>query len=283
MNSLKKKDIICNKIRDILLNENICVDVYLTGSYSTGELRTHNVNGCSDIDIVIVYYDKNDLRRAKHILVNYLKDNPDFSFCYCFYENFINSSLCNYYLSIDFEAPILKKLPFKYEDLKNETLDEKRWIYQLQATLYYFSKFMLTQNTIYLTKAYLNLIRMLIYRNCLVRNNAYINVLELDEYLEKLRLDNKLFNVNISSYLENKILTTKVIDENLIFIYRELYKLIYLSDTYDEINFLSSIKNFFLIVKEKGLFYLKDIDYNNIIDFVMIENTGNDNRDCVTF
>ena len=216
----KNIETIYKEIRSILSSEESFVDIYLTGSYSTGELREDYLDTPSDIDIIIVYQDKQELKKIKPKLDMYVNDNPNFSFCFCFYKNFINSALSNYCLSIDFENPIFKKLPLKYLDLREKTLDNKRWVYLLQTALYYFAKFMLSENLIYLSKAYFNLIRMLIYKKRLVLKNEYINVFEIEKRINELKIDRELYNDNISFYYKNNSLSGNALDNTIFFIYQ---------------------------------------------------------------
>ncbi|MBQ9314657.1 MAG: nucleotidyltransferase domain-containing protein [Clostridia bacterium] len=278
----KNIETIYKEIRSILSSEESLVDVYLTGSYSTGELREDYLDTPSDIDIIIVYQDKQELNKIKPKLDMYVNDNPNFSFCFCFYKNFINSALSNYCLSIDFENPILKKLPLKYLDLREKTLDNKRWVYLLQTALYYFAKFMLTENLIYLSKVYFNLIRMLIYKKRLVLKNEYINVFEIEKRINELKIDRELYNDNISFYYKKKSLSGNALDNTIFFIYQQLIELIRSSDIYTEISFLTSTNYYFLLAKEKGIFRINNVEYKKLINYIMFENTGNGNESCIS-
>ena len=195
------------EIFDALIKCNLSIDAFLSGSTSRGEERKKENIIISDIDIIIVFDKINQLNKLKSSFAQFKKiGNRKISFVFVNYKYFINNLLSDYALSINFSFPIVKNLPYIYPNISKQNLDKQRWVYQLQSCLYYYSKYKIKKSLVDLCKAYLNSVKVEIYRNELQSTNNYILDEKVKLYSNNKRIKNNLIYYNLCyNYLYNSL------------------------------------------------------------------------------
>lgn len=255
------------KILNISVENDLLIDAFLSGSVSRKEERKNNNSLTSDIDIIIVFDDKHKLNIIKQSffeLNNF--NNRKISFVFVYHKYFVKNLLADYALSINFSLPLVKRLPYIYPKVSEQSLDENRWVYQLQSCLYYFSKYKLTNSSINLCKSYLNSIKVEIYRYGLQQTNNYIMDKDIKMFSNNKKIENKMIYYSLCyNYLYNSL---EIIPEKLIHSYLiDWYNNLFNQKNIDNICILNSnnyfMKNFMKNNKEVSIEHINKVIFEN--------------------
>lgn len=181
-------DNISKKIYYLVISESLPVDVFFTGSVSRNEERIKDGKIISDIDILVILKYKRHLRVIRNKF-ELLKQNEGIfqsvAITFCLYKNLKTRRLADYVLSIDFNKPIVKALNKNYQFYYDKII--YRSIYQMQSSLYYFCKQIVTKEDIFSMKCFVNTLKSLLYIYGFTQNLSYIKDLSLLNYIDKLQ------------------------------------------------------------------------------------------------
>ena len=274
-NNVYKK--IEKEIQNNLVGNDLIFDAYFTGSSARKDESMLEGDIISDIDILVIYNERADIHKLDNFFnsISYKKiTGREINICFCKINSFRKSALTDYALSINFDLPIVKKLNTVYLSQKDKPLSSERWVYQLQSVVYYYSKYILTKNLRYMVKAYLNILRMKIYKEQLINENRYIRNSELIVLNSKLG-ENTSKLINAIRFLQQG----KPLDNHEFYKLRRALesKLSDVSKLQKEFSILKSVCIFFENMKENIQIDIDDIVARNVVEQVLLENTGNNN------
>lgn len=272
------------KILNIVNENKYMVDIYTSGSVGRKEVRKEGGEIKSDIDIIVVYDDENEVEEikkdfeAQNLSEKY---NIEVGFVYCYVKNFISSELTDFVLSINFDDAIVKKLDYKYSSKANEQLSDDRWCYQLQSCVYYFCKHMIDRSLDSLSKVYLNLIKLNLYKNKIVKTNKYILNHEIGKYLSSDFVDVELYNASLLCLKDSIEYSKDIYDKIFVKVGEAFIKIFYIEDIKNKTNLLMSVSYFYELIKEYGMFNISKEKCQDVLFKVVCENTGRKDFSCI--
>jgi len=272
---------ICNFINE----NNIHVDIYISGSVSRNEERIRQEEMLSDIDIIIIYDHMSKRAQIEKAFESFKLNERiflDIHFCFCALNNFICSQLTDYVLSINFDRPVIKKMNYIYENAGSLTLSPNRWIYQMQAVLFYFCKYKITSNEINLCKSFLCMMKLYIYKKGFIKTNEYIKDRDIGRYLKHLDVSEILYGDNLSYLFEDKKYSKTAKDQTITYLCYHIMDLL-CSNNYDIFSVLKSVSYFKEIIMELGLYDLMSNHFKRYMTEVIIENTGSYDCSCISY
>lgn len=274
-----------DKLKKIIVNTvniyNLKVDVFISGSFGRHEVRYNKKIIVSDVDIIVIYEDMSYKEMIIKCFENIKKNTNkkiDIGFVYCKVDNFIGSYLADYVLSIDLDEPVVKKLNYIYQNASDLKLNKIRWLYQCQPMVYYFCRYVIDSKDDSLAKAYLNLIKVMIYKKNLVDTNRYLYNKDLSLYLGLLSLDDKLYN-NSLCCLDDGIQMKKNIKNEIYSSVKKGISELFVDVKENNENCLKSVRYFFVIENSENEL-MKDTAYQ-CMKYVVEENTGENNFSCI--
>jgi len=259
------------KIKEKCKSLNLLIDVFMTGSYTRGDFRNcANRNYASDIDFIISI-DENQLVKTKNALksIDFIDlDKYELTILICNYKILKNNNMTSLAQNIDFEYPLIKLSNRLYDfNYKKEMIQTC----QMQPILYYFSKYLLTNDPINILKSSISIIKYDISKTLSFKKSILSN-LDIDD------------NINLSSYshIYYEIKDGLLGNHNKLFV-PEQYKFCmeYIEKLkIDKINFpLESIQYFNNNINS---ILNKNINYcQKHIDLVIYENLGFDKEDAI--
>lgn len=273
MNEIENQFI--TEVRNRIIQKQFKVDIFLSGSSSRNEERYHNSVKVSDLDIVFVIKSVDDRKHIKEALTDIeakFGDSVNASKIFCMFENFTHSLLADYYLNIKLEEPILKKLDTKYSDFKDEPLNSKRWLYQMQSTVFYYCKFKVSNNNIFICKSFQCLLRVYAYINRICKTNKYILLKELPQYipaeLKKLLLE------STKCVIDSLAIDDITINQIRTYVESGIVEVLKSDNINNSTDILESLKVFSSFWKEKGNLDYTKADYYSVMKAVLAENLG---------
>ena len=267
---------------DDILNSK--VDIYLSGSVSRNEIRTSQEGVLSDMDLVIVFKDRNDAEKAGRSLKKIAdkhEDDVKISIIFCKFDNFVKSALADYVLSIDLTSPIVKGIDYEYDNFRDKELHKDRWIYQMQSVVFYFCKYMISSKDQFLCKCYHSILRAELYRNGKVRSNNYILLNEIEDHLDESEKGS--FRQSKERLLESAPTNDEIIENIRTYVVNMITGYFNADTTERMESILNSVRSFGSLLKMHGGLIFEPDEYKIPMKAVMAENLGIDDISIIDY